>query len=102
MESTDNELNITGDIVHLEDCVWNKDRNRIEKNVHYTISTARDYGNSTHSEMPDNLGKAIEIAKTKRKKGDEYDEYWNKQTEVITKVTIIKEIVRIVKPEEKQ
>ena len=98
----DGTANLTGEIIHLEDCVWNKDRNRIENNVHYTISTARDYGNSTHSEMPDNLSEAVAIAKIKRKKGDEYDEYWNKQTEVITKITTIREIIRIVKPEEKQ
>ena len=88
-------------IIHLETCVWNKDIKKRTINTVYEISSERDYGNSMRFERPKTEEEAIRIASTKITQCGEYNDYHNSKTEVITKVTTIREIVRIIKPEEK-
>lgn len=92
----------SSEIVRLETCVWNKDQHKKVQHTYYAIQTEKDYGNSRRPDTFENIVLAIQAASTKRNKGDEYDVYHNGQTEIITKVTTIKEIVAIVKPEEKK
>lgn len=88
-------------IIHLETCVWQKDiKKRTVKTV-YEISSERDYGNSRRYKHPETQEEAIDIAIKKTTDCGEYNDYHNSQSEVITKVTTIREIVRIIKPEEK-
>lgn len=88
-------------IIHLKTCVWNKDIKKRTVNTVYEISTEKDYGNSRSSELPENEEEAIKIATKKRTDCGNYNDYHNSQSEVITKITTIREIVRIITPEEK-
>lgn len=88
-------------IIHLKTCVWNKDIKKRTVNTVYEISNERDYGNSRRFEHPETIEEAIKIASTKRTECGEHNDYHNSQSEVITKVTTIREIVKIIKPEEK-
>lgn len=89
-------------IIHLKTCVWKQDIKKRTIDMFYEISDERDYGNSRRYEHYKTEEEAIKIASMKSNKGNEYDIYWNNQSEVITKVTTIREIVRIIKPEEKK
>lgn len=95
------ESEIFGETVYLEQCAWNKNPKVKKVDICYEISTEKEYGNSRRNEKPDNIEEAIKLAITKRNKGDEYDTYHNSQNEVITKVTTIREIVKLIKAEEK-
>jgi hypothetical protein len=92
---------IQGNTVSLPNCVWAKTYPVISKHTHFEIATERDYGNSHRSEKYSDKDRAIAEALKKRTKRDEYDDYHNGQSEVITQVTIIKEIIRVIQPDEK-
>lgn len=94
---------ITTETVFLADCAWNKNPQVKTEFTRFEISGSHGYGNGRHPETFKNLGDAIEFAKTKKAfPNSEHNDYWNNQSEVITKVTVITEIVRIVRPEEKR
>ena len=93
---------VSTEIVRLENHAWNKDCPKKKQATHYEVATEKGYANSRHPEIYYNYVSAFQFASTKRNKNDEHDEYWNNQREVITKVTTIKEIVAIVKSEDKK
>ncbi len=68
---------------------------------HFEVAGSIGFGNSRHCDTYQNIDDAIEGNNKKRNKGDEYDAYWNNQDEIITKVTVITEIVKVIKSEDK-
>jgi hypothetical protein len=93
---------VSTEMVILENHAWNKDCPKKKQATHYEVATEKGYANSRHPEIYYNYVSAFQFASTKRNKNDEHDEYWNNQREVITKVTTVKEIVAIVKSEDKK
>jgi len=81
--------------------MWSKPPEILRQETHFEIATSHNYDNGRRMETPDNIGEAIKLATTKRNKGDEYDEYHNSKTEIVTKVITVREIVAVIKPEEK-
>lgn len=89
--------------IYVPDCAWDKNPLIHREYTHYEISSSHGYGNSRHSKTFDNLEDAVKFAKNKfHLPESEHAEYWDKQDEIITKVTTISEIVRVVKSAEKE
>ena len=87
--------------VILKDWAWGTEAPIKRIDEHFEVATARGFTNSRHVETFKSAEEAEEKFGKKRAKGDEYDSYWNNQDEVITKVTVITEIVKIIKSEDK-
>lgn len=87
---------------NIPDCSWEKDHPITNVSQHLECASSISYSTSTHSECPQKLEDAVNHFSKKRKKGDEYDEYWNKQSEIITKITTIREVLVIIRPEDKK
>ncbi len=81
--------------------MWSTPPEILTQKTHFEITTSHNYDNGRRMETPDNIVEAIKLATTKRNKGDEYDEYHNSKTEIVTKVITVREIVAVIKPEEK-
>lgn len=82
---------------------WGTETPVITEDVTFEIAPSNDYGNGRHPETFSNQNEAVEFAETKKVMPDKkHEEYWNSKHEVITKVTTIREIVRIVVPSEKK
>jgi len=93
---------VSTEMVILENHAWSKDCPKKKQATHYEVATEKGYANSRHPEIYYNYVSAFQFASSKRNKNDGHDEYWNNQREVITKVTTVKEIVAIVKSEDKK
>lgn len=92
------------EVIKLQDCVWGTDHPTVKKRQHYEVASAKGFGNSRHSETFSELNPAIEFAKNYHNNlpaDSEYVSYWFSQSEVITRVTTITEIVRVVSPFDK-
>lgn len=91
-----------GKTVFIEDCAWEKNPMVKTESVTFEVASEKGYGNSRHPDTFEDVDNAIEYASKKRNKKDGYDDSHNEQNEIITKVTTIREIVAIVKSEDKQ
>ena len=98
---SDKEINLDG----LE-WMWGKPPEILTQRTHFEIATSHGY-NSRRSETYSNLEDAISNAKQKYnpqnnpQMGEDNFKYWNTKNEIITKVTTIKEIMAVVRAEEK-
>lgn len=99
---SDKEINLDG----LE-WMWSKPPEILKQTTHYEIATSHGYDNSRRMETYSKLEDAISNAKQKYnlenhpKMWKEHFEYHNSKNEIITKVTTIKEIMAVVRAEEK-
>lgn len=111
VDDSENKLDVIDEVLNQEfesgqtfeipDCSWNKTPSMTTLSKHLECSTSHNFGNGRHVDCPQNIDDVIEHFSKKRNKGDEHDSYWNAQSEIITKVTTIKEVVAIIKPEDK-
>jgi len=88
----------------LPDCSWGRTHKYVTEDFHYEIASSKDYSNGRHvipSEINQSLTSCIKYAQELRDKNDGRDAYWNNQDEIITKVTTTKEVVHIVRSEDK-
>ncbi|MBK7362673.1 MAG: hypothetical protein IPJ01_10295 [Micavibrio sp.] len=87
--------------------MWSKPPEILRKETHFEITTSHNYDNGRRMETYSNLEDAISNAKQKYdsenhpKMSEDNFKYWNTKDEIITKVTTIKEIMAVVRAEEK-
>ena len=97
-----NQVFESKDTFELPDCAWGKTHPFAKVGQHLQASSSIGYTNSRHSDCPQDLDEAIEKFSEKFKGNKEYSEYWDNQSEVITKITTITEVVAIIQPEDKK
>ena len=85
----------------IKDWAWGTETPIKKTTEHFEVSGSIDYSNSKHSGVYNSQDEAENEWNKKRSKNDSYDDYWNNQDEIITKVTIITEIVKVIKSEDK-
>jgi hypothetical protein len=98
----DKEINLDG----LK-WMWSKPPELLKQTTHFEIATSHGYDNCRRMETYSNLEDAILNAKQKYnlenhpKMSEENFKYWNTKDEIITKVTTVKEIMAVIRAEEK-
>lgn len=92
----------------IEGCVWGNLFKTKTVNESWEISGSHDYTNGCHGgTRPTDLNEAIRMAtklhtvENSPQMSDENRKYWNDQSEVITKVTTIREVVNVVESHRK-
>jgi hypothetical protein len=109
LKSSHTEILKSDKKINLDGLQWfnSKPPEILKQTTHYEIATSHGYDNSRRSETYSKLEDAISNAKQKYnsenhpKMWKEDFEYWNTKNEIITKVTTIKEIMAVVRAEEK-
>ena len=87
--------------VKIKDWAWGTETPIKKTFKHFEVSGSIGYGNSKHFGVYDTQEEAENEWNKKRNKNDGHDNYWNNQDEIITKVTVIREIVKVIKSEDK-
>jgi len=95
------ETIILDETIILKNWAWGYETPIKKTSEHFEVSTSNDFGNSKHCENFKSIDEAVDMYGKKRNKGDRYDDYWNGEDEIVTKVTIITEIVKIIHSKDK-
>lgn len=90
------------DSFELPDCTWGKTHAVTTVSQHLECASSKDYTNGRHTNCPQELDVAIKHYSKKFDGDPEYAEYWDNQSKVLTKVTTIREVVAIIRPEDKK
>lgn len=86
----------------LTDCSWGHTQPLTTIKHHLEAASSHGYTNSKHASCPQDLNEAIEKFSKKFEGIKQYAEYWDNQSEIITKVTTIEEVIVVVSPEDKK
>jgi hypothetical protein len=87
--------------IEIKDCAWGTTAPIKVITEHYEVAGSHSFGNGRHIETFESVESAEEMYGKKRRKNDNSDDYWNDQDEIITKVTVITQIVKVIKSEDK-